>query len=616
MKHLGAPWARLKLFWLLNYSLFGLLFLSYGREHALAHDRVSVSFFIILSCAQAGIFSWIMLVALPAILYQCSWRKCSPLLFASCFATVSLFFIVLDAFTYSQFRTHLDVTLFSMMLGPARSQIFDLSWGDTLSIILAFSIIVALQIALYKASKYLGFKAKKAVNFLFILVLLLGGASQAMYAWADAAYEARILLASELSPGFYGATAKRFLARHHIVNVSKRPASMNTRVEGKLHYPLQPLQVALITKKPNILIIAIDAWRYDSLIQGQTPNIYAFAESASRYQQHFSGGNSTRAGIFSLFYSVNPGDFDPFYRTGRGPVLFDVLYQQGYEVGIYPSASALSPPFHRTTFVNVRDFHSSTPGNDSVERDQTITANVRGFIQQAQHAHKPYFAFVFYDSVHAYNYEGPASLAPFRPAARVSHLNLHGKKQKQKYLNQYRNAVHFVDSLVGDVLKQVSKQDSANTLVIITSDHGEEFNDNGLGFWGHNGNFTPAQTHVPLVIHWPNQQKAETYQYITSHYDIVPTLLNKFLGVKNPLADYSIGFLLDDEHLREVILMGSYSKIALFLPAQALLAVTNRFGLFHFEDLRGRPLIKADFSGELFQQAFAQINHFHGVRIT
>jgi hypothetical protein len=39
-----------------------------------------------------------------------------------------------------------------------------------------------------------------------------------------------------------------------------------------------------------------------------------------------------------------------------------------------------------------------------------------------------------------------------------------------------------------------------NTIVIITADHGQEFNENKLNFWGHNGNFTKYQTQVPLII--------------------------------------------------------------------------------------------------------------------
>ena len=44
--------------------------------------------------------------------------------------------------------------------------------------------------------------------------------------------------------------------------------------------------------------------------------------------------------------------------------------------------------------------------------------------------------------------------------------------------------------------------------------------------------FTPAETHVPLIIHWPGKA-AHTYTHYTSHFDIVPTIMSQLLGVTN-----------------------------------------------------------------------------------
>ncbi|WP_306686870.1 sulfatase-like hydrolase/transferase [Candidatus Coxiella mudrowiae] len=53
------------------------------------------------------------------------------------------------------------------------------------------------------------------------------------------------------------------------------------------------------------------------------------------------------------------------------------------------------------------------------------------------------------------------------------------------YLNRYRNAAHFDDALVGQVLQALKgHQLLKNTIVIITADHGEEFNENHQNYWG------------------------------------------------------------------------------------------------------------------------------------
>lgn len=606
-----TPLGQLGLLWLLNYPVFLVLFMSYAGAHTLAHDSVSIVYFIGLSFAQASAFSWLLIVAVPYGLYLASWRKLPIIFLASCCAILSLGYLIIDSFTYSQFHTHLNWTLFSMLLGPARTQIFDLSWLEYSCLTLILFTLIGFECYLHKLQRYLGYRALNMSLILQFASLLLILVTQVTYAWADATYDLRILLASELSPGFKGATAKRFLARHGFVDTSKRPVNFSQLSSTQLNYPRQTLALTQLKNKPNILIIAIDSWRYDSLNKASTPAISLFARKASHYENHYSGGNSTRAGIFSLFYSVSPTEFDNFYRAGRGPVLFDVLYKQGYQIGIYPSASALSPPFHRTTFVNVANFDPSTPGSNSEERDQVVTQRVKAFIKKARHTKQPYFAFVFYDSVHAYNNFKASANASLQSKIKHSHLHFGGTKQRQLYYDQYRSALHFVDALIGDVLHDIQAQDLDNTVIIITADHGEEFDDNGLGYWGHNGNFTPIQTHVPLLVYWPGQIKKISYQHVTSHYDIVPTLLKQILGVKNLPGDFSLGLLLDNPKARQIILMASYGRMAIYIPHLAMLAVTNRLGLFYVENLQGHPLTHVSIPAYFYKLAFAQINQFH-----
>ena len=77
-------------------------------------------------------------------------------------------------------------------------------------------------------------------------------------------------------------------------------------------------------------------------------------------------------------------------------------------------------------------------------------------------------------------------------------------------------------------------------MIILTGDHGQEFNDNGLNFWEHATNFTKYQVQTPLVIYWPKTKRRQI-NYVTNHFGIVPLLLTKILGVQNPTSDYSAG---------------------------------------------------------------------------
>src|SRR6202034_2864034 len=115
-----------------------------------------------------------------------------------------------------------------------------------------------------------------------------------------------------------------------------------------------------------------------------------------------------------------------------------------------------------------------------------------------------------------------------------------------------------IDKEVAEVTSLLKAKGVLNkTIIIVTSDHGQEFNDNHLNYWGHASNFTPVQTQVPFIVHWPGQTP-RVFSYRTSHYDVVPTLMQSVLGCLNPPSDYSIGYSLFDPTPRPYIIVGSY----------------------------------------------------------
>ena len=122
--------------------------------------------------------------------------------------------------------------------------------------------------------------------------------------------------------------------------------------------------------------------------------------------------------------------------------------------------------------------------------------------------------------------------------------------------------------MVANVLSKLKEADELdNTLLVITGDHGQEANDNKLNYWGHNSNFTDVQVKVPFAIIGPGinaQTIKQERGALTSHQDIVPTLMKHYLGVQNETRDYSAGVdLLDDEVKREWVMSSNYSGYAI-----------------------------------------------------
>jgi membrane-anchored protein YejM (alkaline phosphatase superfamily) len=120
-----------------------------------------------------------------------------------------------------------------------------------------------------------------------------------------------------------------------------------------------------------------------------------------------------------------------------------------------------------------------------------------------------------------------------------------------------------VDSLVGEAFAALDSRGLLeNSVVIVTGDHGQEFNDNGQNYWGHASNFTRFQTGVPMLLHAPGLEP-KVYQHRTTHFDVMPTVMRDYLGCNEPFSTYSVGNPLFEPGGRETIVMSEYADFAI-----------------------------------------------------
>ena len=75
--------------------------------------------------------------------------------------------------------------------------------------------------------------------------------------------------------------------------------------------------------------------------------------------------------------------------------------------------------------------------------------------------------------------------------------------------------------------------------MVITSDHGQEFNDNGGNYWGHGSNYTRYQTGYRCCC--TRLRCAGVHWHRTTHFDVLPTLMRDHLGCTTPFPSYSVG---------------------------------------------------------------------------
>jgi hypothetical protein len=147
-----------------------------------------------------------------------------------------------------------------------------------------------------------------------------------------------------------------------------------------------------------------------------------------------------------------------------------------------------------------------------------------------------------------------------------------------------------------------------NTVVVITGDHGQEFNDNKLNYWGHNSNFSPWQTRVPLIIHWPGKA-AQHIAHQTSHFDISPTLMNEVLGCKNDLHDYSSGKHLLTGKPSPYLLLSNYNQFAVMEKDH--LTVVDEFGNTDILDNHYRSIPDAKINNARMLSVMNEMSRFY-----
>jgi len=105
----------------------------------------------------------------------------------------------------------------------------------------------------------------------------------------------------------------------------------------------------------------------------------------------------------------------------------------------------------------------------------------------------------------------------------------------QEIVNKYDGCISFVDDELGklfDLLKELDLFE--NSLIIVTSDHGESFMENGL-LIGHGLSATNEQTVIPLLVKLPGSAYAgQRIDHTVESIDIMPTVLSA-LDIPTPI---------------------------------------------------------------------------------
>jgi membrane-anchored protein YejM (alkaline phosphatase superfamily) len=297
------------------------------------------------------------------------------------------------------------------------------------------------------------------------------------------------------------------------------------------------------------------------------------------FKNHYSGGNATRFGIFSLFYGVYASYWHQFLGARQGAVLMDELVKLGYDLRIISSTRLTYPEFRRTAFVKIPDaIDDVRTGNGAAERDPESTQQLINWLSKRT-SHAPFFSFLFFDAPHG-PYSYPDEFEKFTPSQKTANYVTVGKKDMVPLKNSYQNALYFDDALVGKILEYLEKNGFLqNTIILITADHGEEFYESG--FFGHTSAFTKEQTNVAFLLYLPDAPHQEITR-LTSHLDVVPTTLS-LLGFTSPPSIYSQGISLFDVKAHDFVISCGWADCGLIDQTNTIVFSTETYNAYRFE---------------------------------
>jgi len=482
--------------------------------------------------------------------------------------TLALYYFALDGTVYRVAKMHIDAFWLGYLLttfdglGIGMAQIADAG--------LVLAGILALELLLLRLARRIRHRAAWTTG-LAVVCMLCFVITQAVHIVAYEVSDTRFTSITPQLPFYFPVrshpNAVKYGNRLALVKASE--ADSPELGSASLRYPLHDIDYRLRSGRPreNVLILLLESWRADAMDSVVTPQLHAFARDASTFLHHFSSGNSTPSGVFPLFYGIH----STYWRAVKAnnvrihnPVLIDALQENGYAFGIFAKSNFEAHKIKEAVFRDI-DVEESFHGATAHENDRDMTERLLAFMHQQNASHRPFFGFAFYKSTH-YSYDYPADSAPFQPTRNLNVLRARASDDPLPTLNDYRNAVHYVDGLIGDLLRRMRAEGMLeNTIVIVTGDHGEEFNDARDNTWMHGGNFRKYQTRVPLIVYAPGKA-GRRVSTVTSEVDIAPTIMQEALQCGWNTRDYSNGVnLFGPLPERRPIVVASYVHHALIL---------------------------------------------------
>jgi arylsulfatase A-like enzyme len=335
---------------------------------------------------------------------------------------------------------------------------------------------------------------------------------------------------------------------------------------------------------PNVLVVVIDTLRADHLsLYGYSRETSSHLDAIARQGVVFDNDIApspwtlgSHASMLTGRYPHEHGVDHEIALDHRYPTLPEIFDEHGYRTGgfsanLYYFARrtgltrgflhfedyffSVGDMFFRTLWGRiVNKYAPDSPRFDELyarKRAPQVNQELLGWIDRDRS--KPFFAFINYFDIH----EPYLPLHPYRemfygtgtkeapPSIdqrinRKEHPYLYrlsrmSAQDFQRQVDAYDGAIYYVDEQIASLFAELEKRGlSRNTLVVITSDHGECLGDHGL--LTHWNALYGELVHVPLIYYWPGKIPAGVRVNKTVSAVSLPATVLELAGIKSDVA--------------------------------------------------------------------------------
>lgn len=292
----------------------------------------------------------------------------------------------------------------------------------------------------------------------------------------------------------------------------------------------------------GVLLVSIDTLRRDHVgaygyARPTTPTLDALARRGLLVDDAVSVSSWTLPAHASLLTSVEPGVHGATHMqrafNRRVPTLPGVLRARGFATQAVTSHLYVSSVYGLDDGFDHLDFHQDRKARDTAERAIALLDRLGDrpfflflhFYDPHWHYDPPEYARKLFDSGYAGKLTGLWQDFKTRGRDDLSAGDL------QHILDLYDGEIRATDDELGRILAHLERRGlAANTLVAVTSDHGEEFLDHGS--WEHQKTLYEEVVRVPLVLAGPGVAPARERSQ-AGLLDVAPTVL-AWAGVPVP----------------------------------------------------------------------------------